>query len=489
MAIAVWGLARGLPPETFFVGDPGVKLIAARNALSNPTRPFEIPLPKIAGEPVPYVEPFFAEHQGHAHAVTSELFPLITAPLLAVFGMRGLYILPAAGFLLALAACAWLGVALDNRRSAPLLLTTGFLTTPWLFYGLEFWEHAPALGLATAATALLVRSVSVGDTLSPVKPLGGAFRSGLLFGLATLLRPETLCFFLAVLLCARFLPMKLGLGHLAIAFAGCAIALLPLAAYTWLHFGSPLTPHLAGNPGFWSAGWLARLWIGVPVWFLSFDAGSFWRVAPAMPLALVPFWSESERRGRSFLLGLAALSVLFVVLAAPNNGGGQWGPRYLLLVYAPLSILLADAVQALARHRPAGVLVTILVFAGSAWTDRAAYLELQAAKRIYGRVVTFVEEEIDRGGIAVTDLWWLDQVAAVLTDTRTILFARDRNTASEAARRLDQAETPAVTLFLSETESGGSVESWTRGTCFTETARAQIPERSLQAVRLRRRCP
>src|SRR6476661_6306442 len=97
LGLLVLILAGNLRPDAFFAGDPGVKLIAARNALAHPSRPFEIPLPIVAGSPLPFVDPFFARHGDHAHAVTSELFPLLTAPLIALFGLRGAYLLPALG--------------------------------------------------------------------------------------------------------------------------------------------------------------------------------------------------------------------------------------------------------------------------------------------------------------------------------------------------------------------------------------------------------
>ena len=87
-------LARGLPSRSFFVGDPGVKLIAARNAIEHPTHPLDIDLPRIGTERVDFLDPFFRVHGDHAHATTSELFPLIAAPLIAVFGMRGALVLP-----------------------------------------------------------------------------------------------------------------------------------------------------------------------------------------------------------------------------------------------------------------------------------------------------------------------------------------------------------------------------------------------------------
>ena len=118
-------LAFGLRPDAFFVGDPGVKLASTRNALRFPTHPLQIPLPTVGTEATPHVESFFAVHGDHAHAVTSEFFPVLSAPMLAAFGLRGLYVLPALGFIATAAACAWLAVVLDPRRNAALVVRCG----------------------------------------------------------------------------------------------------------------------------------------------------------------------------------------------------------------------------------------------------------------------------------------------------------------------------------------------------------------------------
>jgi hypothetical protein len=491
LAVIVAVLAASLPARTFYVGDPGVKLIAARTALNQPSRPLEIPLPRIAGEPVPYVDPFFALHGDHTHAVTPELFPLLSAPLLALFGLRGLYVLPGLGFLLALGACAWLGVTLDRRRNPALVLATGFLATPWLFYGLEFWEHALATGVASTAAALFAASWSIEGSALPLSLNGGTgtFASGVLFGVAALLRPEALCFFLAVLVSVRLLPSAPRADALLWALAGCGIALLPLAAYAWVHFGTLLTPHLAGNPALWGDGWLERRALVSSPWFLSLGPTSLWRAAPALPLALIPLSRGSTREGRSFLATVAALTTALIVLTAPNEGGGQWGPRFLLLSFVPLSILLADVVQMLMRYRPVGLLVAALILGVGAWTQRTAYRELRGTKHTYGRLVDFVEQQTQPGEAALTDVWWLDQVAASLTDSRTILVAGSGDAAVEALHRLDRAGTPTTTLFRSRDESVAPPDFWLAGTCFVETGRAEIPERNLESIRLQRCAP
>src|SRR5690349_19254177 len=147
-------LQSGLRADSFFVGDPGIKLIAAKNAIARPDHPLDIPLPVIGRESLPYVEPFFEVHGDHVHAVTADLFPLVSARAIQWFGLRGAYILPAAGSLILLIGCAWLAVVLDGRRNPAFVLIIAGVATPFLFYGLEFWEHTPAVAAATIGTAL-----------------------------------------------------------------------------------------------------------------------------------------------------------------------------------------------------------------------------------------------------------------------------------------------------------------------------------------------
>ena len=77
------------------------------------------------------------------------------------------------------------------------------------------------------------------------------------------------------------------------------------------------------------------------------------------------------------------------------------------------------------RPRPRGGLCALLPIAavaslaiGSAWLQRAAYKELRGSKLTYLRMVDFVGHETAAGRAVVTDLWWLDQAAASLADSR-----------------------------------------------------------------------
>ncbi len=136
---------------------------------------------------------------------------------------------------------------------------------------------------------------------------------------------------------------------------------IPLELYTVLHFGHLLPPHIAGNPGLLEGDWLSMRRSLFSTWFVSQGRSNFWRVAPAILLAFVwrptSYFGGAARRGRPFLLAVALITASLVVLSAPNDGGAQWAPRYLLLVYLPMTILATDTlayVVAVPGHPPAG---------------------------------------------------------------------------------------------------------------------------------------
>ena len=483
LAAAVLALASGLPPGAFVAGDPGVKLIASRNALARPAQPLEIPLPSIGGERVPFIGPFFSLHGDHAHAVSSELFPLVSAPLLAVFGVRGVYILPAAGFLLALAACAALAVSLDKRRGRAVPIAVCALATPLVFYGLEFWEHAPAAGLVALATVLLVKSATTEtrDSTWVTDPRGRALSAGLLLGLAVLLRPEALWYAVALLSASCLLSARPGGRLLALAAAALLLALLPSVLYSLAHFSSLLPAHVLTNAGALAGGWLAGRIAILSAWLGPSSVGAL-AVAPVVLLALVP----ARRAGRRFLAVVSLAYAALVVLTAPNDGGAQWTPRYLLLAAVPVAILAADGVDRLWRAGPAGMVIVTLLFASSAWLQRAAYRHLRGSKQTHARIVDFFQRAVAPGERAVTDLWWLDQLVAAAEPEGRLLYADTPEYAREILERLDRAGAAAVTLLQSRDESPQGL-AWT-STCYVEVARDEIPERTLTATRLERRC-
>jgi hypothetical protein len=485
-------LAATLRPDAFFVGDQGIKLAAARNAIRFPSHPLNVPLPVVAGDPLPHVEPFFVVHNDHAHAITSEIFPLVSAPLLAALGLRGLYVLPAVGFIVTLFACGWLATTLDPRRSAALVAVVAALGTPFLFYGLEFWEHMPALALGTAGAALLLdaaaRRPGAHASSAPT------FAAGLLMGAAIVLRTEAACFVAATVIASRTLVHRPTWRDLGVAAGGVALALLPMTAWSLLHFGSLIPAHVSANAGLVNASWwtsrleLLASWLGPSRWTLNgpLASASIWSVAPAAAIALVSGVRSYDFRERGALWLLFGLTVLLVVGTAPNGGGSQWGPRYLLFAYVPLVILAADFVQALPRNASARIALVTLVLV-CAWVQRAAYRELRGTKALYGQIVDFVERSAAPGVPVVSDLWWLDQLASPALEGRTFLFADRAQTGIDLVRRLSDHTVPTTTIVRSRDESP-DIGSWSNGTCYFEEARDELAVRGLVAIRLRHRC-
>lgn len=482
-ALAFLALARGLPAETFYVGDPGVKLIAALQA--HPDRPLEIPLPMIGGKPVPYVEPFFSVHGDHSHAATSEVFPMASAPFIRLFGIRGAYLLPALGFFISVVACARLAQALNVGRRPVVVMLAAALGTPLLFYGLEFWEHVPAVALATVATMTLISA----PTGAASEDRGRALVSGALYGAAMLLRPETICFLIAVVVGSRLLSSPLHSSVLAITLAGVLLAVFPLGLYSLLHFGTIVPPHVASHASLLTEGWFATRGEFLSRWFVprSLAPGDWWGLALLTMIAVSWLGKAPWPESRAFLTAVAVITVVLGAITAPNDGGGQWGPRYLLFAFVPAAVLLAGFLQATVRPQTMGVLVGMLALAAGVWAQREGYRELRGTKQTYARILEFVRREVPSNGHALTELWWLDQVAASATDERQILFAATPDTTREALGLLAGAGVDSVTLLRSEDESADA-DDWPRDTCFREVSRNEIPERSLVAIQLRRQC-
>ena len=484
LALTIVLLARGLPPETFFVGDPGVKLVAARAAMKHPAKPLEVSLPQIGRQPVPLVDPFFVVHGDHAHAVTSEAFPVLSAPFIALFGIRGAYVLPALGFLLAIWASARLAAAVGLALTSATMMLSAALGTPLLFYGLEFWEHAPAVAIAAIATTVFVENTTTEDTRGHGS--GRVFLAGVLFGVSILLRPEAVWFLLALVASSRFLTPSPRWSAMGVAAAGTALAAAPLVIYSLVHFGTLAPPHVETQADLLTIAWLNTRAGIMSAWFVpdALRATPLWGCA--LVLTAVSGFVMPGRRGgaRRFLASVVLLDVALVVMTAPNDGGGQWGPRYLLFAFIPASVLLGNALHVLNGRTAAGIAATVLLLAAGVWIQRSGYRELRGTKIIYGHVLDLVRQRVPAEGYAVTDLWWLDQVAAAATSDRTILFAANEESRRDAFRRLNNAGVATVNVFISRDESAGA-DAWSQETCYEATGQTAIETRNLVAITLK----
>jgi hypothetical protein len=519
-ALALVWLASGLPAGAFFSGDSGVKLIAALDAIAHPARPFEADLPRVGTRIAPFTDPMVVPHDQHAHALQSPLFPPLTAPLVAAFGLRGAYVWPALAFLVLVPLLAAARRQLLRDTSWGVLAWITVTCNPLFFYALEFWEHAPAVALLAAGTVVVAPAIA-----GACSPLRVAFGGGLV-GYGVLLRPEAAWY-------AAGLALVIGSRQWLPFGAGAAALLLPAAALNFWHFGNPLGAHASAvlapiGESFLSArfqrvqdwvspasaaeaagltlvatAWVAAAFkVDVRTRQLAALAGtaviallaanralptqSFWQGFPLALLAVAPAvtWTR-EARGLGVVALVAAAGVL---LTATNDGGAQWGTRYLLVAAPPLLLLAArgatDAGGDGRWRAPRLALLALILTAGAA-TSRSAYLELRGAKRDYDGLVTAVAAAAPAGGIVVTNIWWLDQVAGALHSTRTFLYVADAAAAASALSTIRDQQIDEVTLASSGEDPPFSLERALDGTCFRAVASHEVALRRLRLVSAR----
>ena len=514
---SVW-LAAELPPHAFYSGDSGVKLIAARNAIAHPTRPFEIDLPRINGRPVPYVERFFGVHGGHAHSLQTPLFPVVSAPFIAVFGLRGAYILPLISFVALLPLLARVARHVAPDVSITTLTVVGVFAGPVLFYAFEFWEHLPAIACLAGATALLSIPRATPTHL---------IASGSLSAAAILLRPEALWYVIA--LAGWQIHARVRLGYFA---ASAALILGLFALFNLLESGNLMGPHLSANLAplldkwaevrlqrgalwFWpgSTLWVVGVLVLISSWVASlanvnlrlaqavalcavavlaleaasgaYARESLWNCWPAGLLLFVP---TSRFRDLAPMWWLTVFTVVAVWLSSTHDGGAQWGPRFVLIA-APAMIVLAAASASDAagpgqarRFRQALVLMVLLA---GLWTTRAAYRELRGTKQFYAELVQAVDTSTEKGSVIVFSTWWFDQVVASLYSSRTFLYADSAPAAASILKELQDGDIrDAVLVWSREQAADGAIANAVGGTCYQTAQIHDIPQRELRMVKV-----
>jgi hypothetical protein len=527
-AVAFLWMAAGLPAGAFFSGDSGVKLIAALDAIAHPDRPFDTDLPRVGARTTPFVDPMVVPHDAHAHVLQSPLFPPITAPLVSAFGLRGAYVWPALAFLALVPLLERTRQRLLPHTSWAVLAFIVVAANPLLFYALEFWEHVPAVALLTAGIAMIAPALAGTGTVAQTAIGGG------LVGAGVLLRPEGAWL-------AAGLALALGPRHWLPFAGGAAAVLLPAGALNYAHFGNPLGAHASAVLAPIGDGFLAARWQRVGDWLWPASAAallglalvavawlaalvdvrsrgpsgppvgvrtqqvvalcgaaivallaarralpiqSFWHGFPLALLAMVPA-AEATREARP--LALAALvAILGVLLTATNDGGAQWGARYLLIAAPPLLLLAAraatDAARAGSWRIPRLALLALVLVAGAA-TSRNAYLELRGAKRAYAGLVAEVAAAAPPGSVILTNAWWLDQIAAALHGTRTFLYVPDQAAAARAVATVRAEGIDSLTLaWTLDAESPFALDAALDGTCFRTTAVRDVSLRRLRVA-------
>jgi len=524
-AAGIGWLAASLPPEGFYSGDSGLKLIAARNVIAHPTRPFQVDLPSKGGQPMPYVDPMVALHEGHGDILQSPLFPLISAPAIAAFGLRGAYLLPALAFVALLPLLDVIRRHTTPDGSFPLLACIAVAASPLFFYSLEFWEHSVAVALLAASVA----AACMGWGFARAR---WVVASGALAGFAALLRPEAVWFVVGLGLVIggpngaartfqvreRAIAFGSGVAVISIAFAVANLAhggtllgphasanLAPLAhdyvAARWQRLDAWIRPHSVlafGGLGLVAAAWIGAIFnvdlrtrqivalAGVVVIAAAasqrlLPRDSFWQAFPLSLLALVPTGPLPPLARRLYVIAL--VTVTGIVLTATHDGGAQWGARLLLVTAPPLMVLAArGATEAIGagRWQVTRVALVVLALIGGVATSRSAYQDLRSTKREYARLVQTTASLTAPGDVIVTNVWWFDQIAASLYGSRVFLYTADRASATSALDDLSRASVRRVELVWASDADASSMRDIVRGSCFHILDVHDVPQHTLR---------
>jgi hypothetical protein len=264
-AFLAWHL---LPDRAFFAGDEGMKLIQVQSLVRGGWRTASIGYPghgldpDLAFFPMPEYTVIVDERIYFHYPLP---FAALSSPLYALFGQRGLYVIPlVATVLTGLLVYRWTSRSVPHWKVASILLLA--FGTPLFFYSLVFWEHTSAVLLCTVGVYLLSQS-------GPTSPKWKAIAAGGALGLACWLRAE--CYVFAVIVVGAWLAIYLKLpwpasgtpatvslsrtqrseGRLPVTAllwlgVGLTIAWLPLWAWQQAEYGSFLGPHLSGHVRF-----------------------------------------------------------------------------------------------------------------------------------------------------------------------------------------------------------------------------------------------
>jgi len=231
----------------------------------------------------------------------------------------------------------------SRRRAALVAATYAWATLAWSISGQALWQHGGAtLALAVALLALVDRRLTLA---------GAAVSAMIAFRLST----PVIALFLLPLIGRR--PADWGRFLLGIApFA------IPLAAYNWLAFGSPLrqgygTAHITDALKLKSS----RLQEGLPGLLVSPGRGLIF-YSPILLFAIVGA-IRGRRTPLYFWCALAAAA--YVVVAANEDqwwGGQSFGPRRLTDALPLFAVLLVPAIGAIARTRWIWAYVVLLAY-------------------------------------------------------------------------------------------------------------------------------
>ncbi len=465
--------------------------------------------PDYALNPLP--APFSRVEEGRLYSYYPPFFATLSSLPWLAFGSPGLYLLPLLGALLALLAvergARVLGLSAAGRAGAVLLVG---LATPLWFYAAAFWEHAPAVGLATWGATWLLRFVASGRSRDLVA-------ASLCATFAIYFRDELYLYCGALLAVALHFSPGRRLAVARAALVAMALGILPLWIFQWLVLGNPLGFHASGLAGAalgshlgerpavayalfaaflpqvgsslllalpFLAGFVLRPelsaaaaaravpaaagWAGLsglvvltdgwraesPIAWLLGATGLF----GAAPLLLLGFVRQREGAPARALwllsLGYAALYTLASPLA--STGGIHWGNRLLLILYPLLGLLAAATLDAWdrgpGRRRAAGVLAVALALVVSVALQLRGIALLQEKKRFSWALSRAISARPE--AVVATPIWWAPQELHAAWFDKPIFLVDSEAEIETLARRLRAAGHRHLLYVVPPSDSG-----------------------------------
>ena len=374
--------------STFYSIDGAIKYLASVNIVHHPLNP-AISYPYGRSDPNgTYTLPLTAWYNGHDYAGYSLLFEYMSGFAIALFGTAGVIVPPIVATGLLLIVQVELADLVGLQGNRVLLLVATVVATPVLFYSLSFWEHTWGVALVLAGIAVLLRACSRPNASVYLGLLAGGLFAG-----AVLMRRETavpallaivitvaafrsrqaleVCLLAGCTLCLPILlilqlhpePLAVGLTHASPGRASVGVnhSLTKLNKLEFLAWGGPATALF-----FAITATVLALRRFKPAWAIPFAAissvvvglalaasmlfGYTWsdeNVLAFCPLAIwgvwsliFVTWSRKDAIVEVVLWVIGVVGAISVGVLAFDDGGSQWGPRYLLFAF-PIMVLLA----------------------------------------------------------------------------------------------------------------------------------------------------
>jgi hypothetical protein len=340
-----------LPNDVFFSGDAGLKALLAKQFSSGQFR-FDLNLPVEQwvrnlwqNGLYPFQEPFVYNRFGQYYITFPFTFPLVTAPFQALFGYRGLYVVP-----LIATWAAWISFYFACRRlklkafSTAIALAILIFASPLSIYSAMYWEHTLAVALCFQGVATLLIPGTEGLSKKD------AVLSGIFLGLSVWFREEILGIvaLLSVLVFAasffklkklQFLAKRKELFVVSTFFTIAIFFVLNTLIYK-----HPLGMHSVQIVEKFSL--IDRLLVAVKN-FEQMSSDLFYYFPMTLFAVLYLGVSLFSRQKLKLNLGMTVIyatclffTVAVAVMVPAGAGGKQWGPRF-LLVLVPLICLIA----------------------------------------------------------------------------------------------------------------------------------------------------